>query len=95
MRRSSLLLTLMTALPLLLLAGAAAHAQPAELDGACILALDVCSSSCNDLGDRAETMTCLSRCNKAASTCLGDEEPTLSSVEYLAHPPASAVQGVQ
>ncbi|HEX6198850.1 MAG TPA: hypothetical protein VF150_01195, partial [Thermoanaerobaculia bacterium] len=85
MRRSSLLLTLMAALPCLLLMGAAAHAQPEELDGACIVALDVCSSSCNDLDDRAQTVGCLSRCDKAASVCLGDEEPTLSSVEYLAH----------
>lgn len=85
MRRSSLVLTLMTALPCLLLMGAAAHAQPEELEGACIVALDVCSASCNDLGDRAQTARCLSRCDKAASVCLGDEEPTLSSEEYLAH----------
>lgn len=85
MRRSSLVPTLMTALPCLLLMGAAAQAQSTELDGACIAALDVCSASCNDLGDRAQTVGCLSRCNQAASTCLGDEEPTLSSVDYLAH----------
>lgn len=85
MNRATLLPALLTTLVFLLLAGAPAPAQTAVFDQACVAALDLCSATCNDLGVRAKTQSCLTRCNKAAATCFGDEEVTLSSEEYLAH----------
>lgn len=84
MTRPTLALTLILGLAFLALGGASAAAQTAELDEACLVALDACSANCNDLGDEVNTASCLSRCERAASVCFGDAEPTLSADEYLA-----------
>jgi hypothetical protein len=83
MNRPTLAFTLILGLAFLALGSAPAQAQAAELDGACLVALDACSASCNDLGDEVSSASCLSRCNTAVTPCLGDEEPTLSSEAYL------------
>jgi hypothetical protein len=83
MRRLSLILALLTTFPLVV--SASPQDGSAVLAESCVAALNVCSVTCNDLGDRAKTQSCLTRCDRAAATCFGDEEATLSSEEYLAH----------
>lgn len=85
MNRPTLVLTLITGLAFLALGSAPATAQAAELDEACLVALDACSANCNELGDEVNTASCLSRCDRAATVCFGDEEATLSADAYLAY----------
>lgn len=85
MRRLSLILALLTTLTFPLVVSASPQDGSAVLVESCVAALDVCSVTCNDLGDGEKTKSCLTRCDQAAATCFGDEEVTLSSEEYLAH----------
>lgn len=85
MKRAPLILALLTTLTFPLAVSAAPQDESGVLDGACMAALDLCSVNCTALGDGVEALSCVTRCNQAAALCLGDEEPTLSSEEYLAH----------
>lgn len=85
MHRPTLALTLITGFALLTLGSAPASAQATVLEEACLVGLDTCSLNCNEIGDPASAATCRTRCEKAATTCFGDEQPTLSSEQYLAY----------
>jgi hypothetical protein len=85
MRESRLFLLLLAALMVSLGASASAQERSAALDDACLAALDVCSVDCTALDDGLQALTCLNRCDAAATICLGDDKATLSAEEYLAH----------
>jgi len=74
---------LIAALPLLLLAAAAAQAQP-SLSGPCVAAQQRCNDNCAGLSNHQQSVTCMMGCDNAAAQCTTDPEPTLKSEDYLA-----------
>lgn len=70
-------------LSLLLPSVGAAQVQPVPIEGFCAISYETCSANCVGLGDLEAISACSIGCDNAAALCTLDEEPTLSSEEYL------------
>ena len=84
MNRSILAVVSLLPLFLLLPSVGAAQVQPVPIDGFCAVAYEACSANCAGLGDPESLSACSIECDNAAALCSLDEEPALSSEEYLA-----------